>query len=560
MKAFQKFILAVLLILIVISFHRILYAERTDDYYRQVSQNLELFRDVYREVSANYVDDINPAEFIRAGIRGMLETLDPYTVFIEGEDSENLHIMTSGKYGGLGIVIGLRGEDKILTVVSPIEGTPADRLGIQAGDQIIEIDGVSTFGFDTQKAASMMRGEPETEVQIRIRRQGVPEAILYTIVREIITVKDVSCYTMIDEEVGYVRLTRFSRKASEELDGALAELESQGVKALIIDLRGNPGGLLESAVEICERFIAKGDTIVTTRGIVTSSNRIIISNQKPKYGDYPIAVLVDGGSASASEIVAGAIQDLDRGVLIGTNTFGKGLVQSLVTFNNGTELKLTTAKYYTPSGRLIQRVDYFSEDNPVIFTKQEISEIDTAEAIYFTANGRKVYGGGGITPDIEVEDIETPDVLVALFRESQFFNFANEYLASSTPAEALEDSLLYDKFRVFLQGNEFDYLVDGQSEVLELREIAEENGFSADFTEHLDYINKQLESVKNDKFEKNRIYIERFLRMEFASRESGTKGRFMESISTDPQLLRAINLLQDRASYDDVLAGNQGKE
>ena len=554
MKFHRRVILAILALFIVSGCISVIYADRTDDYYRKVKENLDLFREVYREISTKYVDDIDPEEFIRAGIRGMLDTLDPYTIFIDEDNTEDLKIMTSGKYGGLGIVIGLRGEDKILTVIAPMDGTPADRLGIRAGDQIIEIEGTSTKGFNTRQAASLMRGEPGTSVEIKIMRFGVPEAILYTIQREIITVKDVSCFTVLEEDIGYIRLARFSRKAGEELDAALKELKSREIRSLILDLRGNPGGLLEAAVEVCDRFIPEGEIIVSTRGMTTGSNRIIKSIVPPNYGDCPLVVLVDGGSASASEIVAGAIQDLDRGVIIGVGTFGKGLVQSLVTFNNGTELKLTTAKYYTPSGRLIQKIDYFSEDNPVIFGKENEEELGSSEEMYFTSIGRKVYGGGGITPDIVVEELEIPNLVGSLFRESEFFYFANDYLVTSTPADALSDPDLLLKFRNYLGENGFNYQINGQLEIEALEVIAQEKNLGVEFNEYLIKMNEMLDTLKAQDFEDNSEIIERYLRMEFAYRESGSIGRLKASVADDPQMQKAIKILENARLYGDILS------
>lgn len=533
-----------------------LNADRTDEYYRKVRENLELFRDIYREVSTRYVDDIDPEEFIRAGIRGMLDTLDPYTVFIPESEAENLQIMTTGQYGGIGTVISIRGEDKILTVISPIEGTPAERLGIRAGDQIIEIDGISTEGFDTGKAAKVMRGEPGTEVKLKIRRSGMEEPIDYIIVREVINVKDVSIATIITDNIGYIKLTRFSRKAGDELEAAIDELDSQGMSALILDLRGNPGGLLESAVEVTEKFISKSQTIVSTRGMVPETNRIIESRCDPICGDCPLVVIVNGGSASASEIVSGAIQDLDRGVVIGQKTFGKGLVQSLVNFRNGTELKMTTAKYFTPSGRLIQKVDYFGSDNPVLLEDVTPDEGEPKEVKYFTIGGREVFGGGGITPDLEVEQGETSNLITALFRSSMFFNFANEYLTSFTAEDALNDDNLYHKFREFLRENDFDYKVDGQSQLEELKETAEEKKFSPDFKRHIEALQQMMAEIKSHNFEQQREDIERYLQMEFVYRNSGSEGRLRASLTGDEQLQKALQTLQNESAYKAILAGS----
>jgi len=518
---------------------------------------MQLFKEVYKEVATRYVDDIDPKEFMRAGIRGMLGTLDPYSVFIDEADADDLQIMTTGKYGGVGIVIGLKGESKVLTVISPMEGTPAARLGIRAGDEIIEIDGVSTEGFDTNRAASMMRGEAGTTVKIKIRRMGIADVMEYEIVREEIIVSDVSHFQMIDDETGYIRLARFSRKAGGELDSALKSLKAQGMKSLILDLRGNPGGLLEAAVEVTERFIPAGKTIVSTRGMIPEANRVINSRGSDLCSDCALAVLTDGGSASASEIVAGAVQDHDRGLIIGENTFGKGLVQSLVNLPYGVELKLTTAKYYTPSGRLIQKADYFGKDNPVIMEKADKSEQESGGDRYFTANGREVLGGGGISPDIKVETEETTLIIAAMYQQSKFFNFANEYCSKGTAAEALADSELMNKYEAYLKEVNFDYEADGQKELDYLKTIGAKQGLSEDYAELILKIEGMINSVKQSDLAKNRGAIERYLRMEFASRGSGTKGRFEESLPQDAQLLKAMEALKSKDRYGKILAGKE---
>jgi len=532
------------------------YAEKSDEYYRKVKENLDLFREVFAEVSTKYVDDIDPEEFIRAGIDGMLGTLDPYSVFISEDGKDDLIIMTTGQYGGIGTVIGVRGEDKILTVISPMEGTPAERLGIRAGDQIIEIDSMSTIGLTTEEAAKWMRGEPGTEVKLKIRRPGIEELQEYSIVREIINVKDVSTAMMLSDEIGYIRLARFSRKAGEELKMTLEDLQSQGMKSLILDLRGNPGGLLESAVEIAGMFVPKNATIVTTRGMIPESKRELNSNTNPVCEDCQLVVLVDAGSASASEIVSGAIQDLDRGVIIGEKTFGKGLVQSLYTFRNGTELKLTTAKYFTPSGRLIQKVDYFGKDNPVLLENVTPEEGDQVSKKFYTKGGREVFGGGGISPDIEIKNPEISQLQGALFRNSMYFQFANEYVASNTVEDALSDEELTIKFEKFLEDNKFDYKTEGESEIEQLREIAEEKGLNSDFIDHLKSMEGYISEIKKLDFENQSNEISRFLRMEFAYRQGGAEGRMAASIDGDLQLQKALELLKNRDALKTILSNS----
>ncbi|MFZ5433884.1 MAG: S41 family peptidase, partial [Calditrichota bacterium] len=337
-----------------------------DSLYEEIRKNIGLFGDVYREIAMRYVDSVDPELFMRAGIDGMLSTLDPYTVFIPEDETEDLDLITSGRYGGVGIEIGVRGQNKILTVISPMDDSPAQRVGIRSGDRIIMIDSTSTMGFTTNDAAKLLRGTPGTSVHITVERTGSSEPIEFVITRREIELKDVPYYGFIKPGVGYVKLSHFSRRAADELDEALQALKDDGLNELILDLRGNPGGLLSSAVGVTQRFCSKGETVLTVRGRDDESLQSFILPDEPLAGHVPLAVLVDGGSASASEIVAGAIQDLDRGVVVGEPTFGKGLVQSVVSFETGEALKLTTAKYYTPSGRLIQKVDYFHDQDHVV--------------------------------------------------------------------------------------------------------------------------------------------------------------------------------------------------
>ena len=373
-----------------------------------------------------------------------------------------------------------------------------------------------------------------------------------------INVKDVPTTAIIDDNIGYVRLARFSRKADKELEDAIKELQNQNITGLVLDLRGNPGGLLESAVEVSQQFVPKGSTIVSTKGV--ESNKIMESNKLPIYGDLPLVVLVNGGSASASEIVAGAVQDLDRGVIIGEKTFGKGLVQSLFTFRNGTELKLTTAKYYTPSGRLIQKVDYFGDDNPVILENKTTKEGEQEESQYFTSNGRVVYGGGGITPDIEVKEKDFSNLETALVRKSMYFQFVNEYLTESDAEKGLEDPSLFNKFRKFTENKSFEYKTDGQVEIESLEKLSEEKNINGEFLNHLIALSKIIEESKDVEFGEKKQEIITQLRMEFASRISGSIGRLKASYPMDEQLKKAVEVLKNNSAYKEVLSGTERAE
>lgn len=523
-----------------------------DELYAKIHHNMGLFGDIYREISLRYVDQIDPDEFVQAGIEGMLETLDPYTVYIPEEDTEDLDVITYGKYGGVGIEIGVRGEEKILTVISAMDDSPAQRVGIRSGDRVIEVEGQPAKGMTTRDASRLLRGDPDTHVTIKVERAGAPEPIEFVLTRQIINIKDVPYAGFVEPGVGYIKLAHFSTRAQSELDEALLDLQSKGMESLILDLRGNPGGLMSAAVGVLQKFLDKGEVVVSTKGRTMDANRTFKLASDPVAKDIPLAVLIDGGSASASEIVAGAVQDLDRGVLIGEPTFGKGLVQSVISFETGEALKLTTAKYFTPSGRLIQKVDYFGEDDTNYVVKQMDESLDSA---FTTRNGRKVEGGGGIVPDITVETPQPGQLGVELWRKGAFFDFVTEYIANNPSlADASVSEEMIAQFRDWLVEKDFSYAVDGEKELSSLREILSafelEQSAEADFA-HLEHY---LEQVRDRDFEKERAFIRSSLETELGNSLYGATGRIEASFDHDPQILRAVEVLHDYNEYGKLLA------
>ncbi len=523
-----------------------------DELYAKIHHNMGLFGDIYREISLRYVDQIDPDEFVQAGINGMLETLDPYTTYIPEEDTDDLDVITYGKYGGVGIEIGVRGEAKYLTVISAMDDSPAQRVGIRSGDKVIEVDGHSTVGMTTRDASRFLRGEPDTHVKIKVERPGALEPIEFDLTRQVIDVKDVPYSGFVEPGIGYIKLAHFSTRAQGELDVALTDLQSKGMEALILDLRGNPGGLMSAAVGVLQKFLDKGEVVVSTKGRTPDANRTFKLASDPVAKDLPLAVLVDGGSASASEIVAGAIQDLDRGVLIGEPTFGKGLVQSVISFETGEALKLTTAKYFTPSGRLIQKVDYFSDEDTTLV----ISPIEeSADSGFTTRNGRKVIGGGGIEPDIMVETPQPEQLGVELWRQGTFFDFVTEYLAQHpevTDAKVSDEMIA--QFSEWLKQKNFSYAVDGEKELKALREILKtfemEQEAEGDFA-HLEHY---LSMVRDRDFQKERPFIKNSLETELGNSLYGATGRIEASFDSDPQILRAVEVLNNGKEYGKLLA------
>jgi len=415
---------------------------------------LDLFNDALAKIEGAYVEEVDPREVMYGAIRGMLSTLDPYSVFLDEEAFNDFQVTTEGEFGGLGIQITVR--DGILTVVSPIEGTPAYDLGIKSGDRIVRIEGEPTRGITADEAVRKLRGEPGTKVNITIHREGVDDLLDYTITRDVIRIDSVPYAFMLDDGVGYVRISRFSRTTADELREKLDELDSQGMRALVLDLRSNPGGLLSQAVDVSDIFLDAGELIVRTQGRLEEQNQSYHARTPARYPrDFPIVVLVNGGSASASEILAGSIQDWDRGLVVGTTSFGKGSVQTLMRLRPLTKecaIKLTTAKWYMASGRAIEK--------PERWVQEEGDEGEEAAKPEFrTAGGRVVYGGGGVTPDVEIDPVERGGVVVDLERREEFFEFAIDYAAHHEvdPSTFAVDETVWQAFLEFLERDEFEY-------------------------------------------------------------------------------------------------------
>ncbi len=420
---------------------------------------LDLFNDALAKVEMTYVDDVDIKELMYGAIRGMLSTLDPYSVFFDEEAYKSFRVTTEGEFGGLGIQITVR--DGVLTVVSPIEGSPAYDLGIRSGDRIVRIEGESTRGITADGAIEKLRGEPGTKVNITISREGVEDLLDYTVTRDIIKINSVPYAFMMNDRVGYVRVSRFSRETADELTAKLDELEGAGMKELVLDLRSNPGGLLSQAVDVSDIFLDTGELVVSTKGRVDQQNQSYYARTPARYDrEFPIVVLVNGGSASASEILAGAIQDWDRGLVAGTTTFGKGSVQTLMQLRPLTKdcaMKITTAKWYMASGRAIEKPERWDEE--------QVAEQDATEKHdlpqYRTAAGRVVYGGGGVTPDIVIEPVLRSDFVVDLERREEFFEFAIEYVAAhGAPPDFEVTDDVWNAFIDFLHEDGFEFEMD----------------------------------------------------------------------------------------------------
>ena len=536
------------LIFIVTIISQGILADNRKDIYKQVRKNQSLMNDVYRQLITNYVDDIDLDVFTKKSIDNMLLELDPYTVFLEKEEKSGIEMLTKGKYGGVGIQIGKR--EKVLTVISPMESSPAKRAGIISGDKIVKIDGNETENFSMDDAAKLIRGEKGTDVTLTIQRFGENEDIDFVLTRENIKVKDISFSGMLDDQNGYIRLTRFSRNSDIEMKKALEYLLDQKMTGLVLDLRDNPGGLLNAAVNILDLFIEKGEILVWTEGKTQKSFRKYQSKSDPLVPkEVNITVLVNQGSASASEIVAGAIQDLDRGVVVGRSTFGKGLVQTVYNIDSERSLKITTAKYFIPSGRLIQKPGYL----PI----EILADTSSQDSIFYTRRGRKVSGAGGITPDYKVDlEIASP-ILSASWRQGLFFNFVQKNKINYEVFEDVQsDTSLINLFEEYLYSSELNIFMKGESRYLDMKDMMLElDSTSVQIQGALDILDSYFEELALGQFEKEKKRLQHWLMVEFADYFMGEDGRVKVSSSQDKDIQNAINLLHNPVAYENIFIG-----
>ena len=531
---------------IIFFFSFVIYGNGQNDLYRSVRKNQSLINDVYRQVITNYVDDIDLDAFTKLSINNMLSELDPYTVYMENEEKDGIEILTKGKYGGIGISIGKR--ENYLTVITPMDNSPAKRAGIMSGDKIIKINGVETEKISMDKAAKLIRGEKGTEVVLSIKRYGETDLIDFNLIRESIKVKDISYYGMLDEQTGYIRLTRFSRNSDTEIKNALKDLTENNMSGLVLDLRDNPGGLLNAAVNILDLFTEKGQLLVYTEGKTKKSNRKYLSKSDPLIEkDLKLAVLVNEGSASASEIVAGVIQDVDRGVVIGRQTFGKGLVQTVINIDRERAIKITSAKYFIPSGRLIQKQGYLP--------KEILSDTTSIDSNYYTKSGRTVSGLGGITPDYIIDLNPMEPLLSLCLRKGLFFNFVqkNKMNYNSLKEVELDTSLIYN-FEEYIYSSKHDINMKGQTNYLKMKEkLWQLDSNSIQIQGALDILDSYFEDISFNQFEKEEDVLHHRLLVEFSDYYGGQEGKFKMSAKKDRDIQKALDMLHDSVVFENVL-------
>ena len=513
----------------------------------EIAKNLDIYYDLFRELNMFYVDEVNPNELVKTSIDKMLSSLDPYTNYISEDQMEDFRFMTTGEYAGIGALISKQNDNII--IAEPYEGFPAQKSGIKAGDIVLEVSGKDTEDMNTEDVSSLLKGPANKPVTIKLQRPGQKKPFTVDVVREKISIDAVPYYGMIDQNTAYIRLSSFTANCSEDVKKAFLELKENNPDGLILDLRGNPGGLLAEAVKIVNFFVPKGEEIVSTRGKVKQWDKVYKATAEPLDTTMKIAVLVNSGSASASEIVSGAIQDLDRGIIVGTRTFGKGLVQTTRDLSYNTKLKVTTAKYYIPSGRCIQALDYShrNEDGSVGHVP------DSLISEFTTKKGRKVYDGGGVVPDVKIEGDKLSSLSIELVTRFKIFDFATKYSNENEsipePEEFSITDEIYKQFADFVKQSDFNYESASQNDLKELVETAKQEKYYELAKDEFKALEAMIEPDLDKDLSVFRPEISDLLESEIVSRFYYQKGSIRASINDDKGITKTIEALHSETAY-----------
>ena len=525
----------------------------------EISKNLDIYATLFKEINTNYVEEINPGELMETGIDAMLKSLDPYTVFIPEAEVEDYKFITTGQYGGIGALIHKDGDHVVIS--EPYEENPAQLSGLKAGDRIVEVDGKLLEGKSTSDVSSILKGQAGTTVNIVVEREGVDSPISKEIVRENVKIKNIPYYGMVEDGIGYIKLAGFTQRAGKEVKEAFLELKKYNeLKGFILDLRGNGGGLLQEAVNIANVFVEKDQFIVSTKGKLATKNNSYKTNSIAVDKDIPLVVLIDNSSASASENVAGALQDLDRAVIVGQRSFGKGLVQNVIPVAYNSQAKITVAKYYIPSGRCIQAIDYSKRDAD---GNGEITP-DSLSTAYKTMNGRTVFDGHGIEPDIEIEPAVLSKLSYTLLTKYLFFNYAtkfemeNDSIPSADQFVVTDD--IYDNFVAYLADKDYSYTTMSEKSIEQLKEHAEEEKYFTDIETEYNMLFQKMKEKKSDDIEKHKEEIKKILRLEIVSRYYYQTGKIVSSLKDDIELNKAIEILNTNEEYLAILDGTASGE
>jgi len=519
--------------------------------YFEIAKSLDIFSTLFKEVNAYYVDEVDPAKLIDQGINGMLENLDPYTVYIPEDESESFSIQTTGQYAGIGALIGIVNNKTVVT--HPYFGFPAYRAGVRVGDEFVSVDGKDMRGKPSSAVSAALKGKPKTDVELVLHRPGLKDDIKFKIARERIKITNVVYSGMIDAATGYIKLDDFTPGASKEVADAVVKLKSSGAKKLVLDLRDNPGGLLYEAINIVNIFIPKNKEVVSTKGKAAEWNKTYVSLNEPIDTEIPLAVLTSGGSASAAEIVAGALQDYDRAVLIGEKTFGKGLVQTTRQLAYNAQLKVTTAKYYIPSGRCIQALDYTHRQSDGHVNRFA----DSLKAEFKTAHGRKVYDGGGLDPDVKVEPETFGSAASELLTSGMLFEYASLYCSENTAPASLKGFRLsdaeYNKFVSWVKTQKFQYSDALDKRADDLIAAAKTEKIYSELSANLNDLKSKIAANHENDFTRFKSEISSLLELEIAFHYGLNAGQAEASIDRDPEILAALKTLSDESGYKKAL-------
>jgi len=522
------------------------------DNYFEVSKNLDIFATMFRELNIYYVDETNPGDLMKKGMDNMLESLDPYTNYIPESEIEDFRYMTTGQYGGVGALIRQQGDYVVIS--EPYEGYPAQKADLRAGDKILQINEINAKGKKTEDISKILKGQASTIVKLIIEREGESKPLEKTLNREEIKIKSVPYSGMLTKNVGYIKLTGFTDNAAKEVKDAFLELKKNSdLKSVVFDLRGNPGGLLKEAVDIVNIFAEKNTEIVSTRGKVKEWDKVHRALYAPVDLTIPVAVLIDKGSASASEIVSGSFQDLDRGVIIGQKSYGKGLVQQTRPLSYNAQLKVTVAKYYTPSGRCIQALDYSRRNKNGVVSKVADSLISE----FKTKNGRIVYDGGGVDPDVKIEAVKYSNILASLVTKNFVFDYATKYRIAHDKIPAAKEFKLtdaeYAHFVAFLSDKDYDYTTKSEKRLDDLKKDAKDDNTLDAIQADIDALKEKIKHNKTHDLEKYKAEIKQFLEEEIASRYYFQNGRLEASLKDDKEIAEAVTMLNDTEKYKKVL-------
>lgn len=513
----------------------------------EIAKQIEIFTELFKELNMNYVDETNPAELMDSAIEGMLEDLDPYTKYWTEQEVEDAKINRSGNYSGIGATV--RNTKGVLTIIEPRKNYPADKAGLKAGDKLVKIGDITVAGYEGD-AGDLLKGAPGSEITVSYERQG--KVATATIKRSGVEVDAVPFYKMIGDDVGYIVLTKFNNKASAQVKSALINLKTDGAQKIILDLRGNGGGLLREAIAICNLFLPKGEVITTTKSVVKKYNKTYVTKNDPVDTEIPLVVLVNGRSASASEIVSGGLQDYDRAVIVGARSFGKGLVQRPKPLTYGTSLKVTISRYYTPSGRCIQALDYWNRDEK----GNAIRTVESDYKAFTTKNGRKVFDGGGVFPDVEIASAKMSPITKALAKDNAIFEYATKYYYEHQYSDLTEFTFTdadYSDFKRFLKTTGFEFETETEAAFAKAMKQAEKDEFKDDINSLYAKITQEIALAKEKELDLRRDEIQGLLVDEIVKRYFYRDGLYEYQIDHNAEITEAVAILNDANRYTTIL-------